>query len=53
MNINLKSPVSILKGLGMILAYGAAGVAAIKALAWLVNLALPGKGEFVKAPYRI
>lgn len=53
MDINLKSPKSIAKVLGMALLIGAAAVAAVKGLAWLVNKALPGKGELVKAPFRL
>lgn len=53
MDINLKSPASIAKGIGMALVIAAAAVAVIKALAWAVNKGLPGKGELVKAPFRL
>ena len=53
MDINLKSPKSIAKVLGMALLLGAASIAALKGLAWLIDKALPGKGQLVKAPFRL
>lgn len=51
MDIDLKSPTGIIKGLGMFLLLLAASRLAVKGLAALVDLALPGKGNFVRAAF--